>query len=191
MTAVKVGDGTVEECGPDDYNQVMFTQNVETIEAFSSCIVPVKVENAYTSRHINVMALAFQTEEGSLPQGLTVQNMYRELGQGSKKAVVLVRNSMYYPQTLWKKAPVARVVSATLLPKSPVKAQSQEGEMSPRILVSQNWTVRQWHGKLFGELDLSELDSWLPEIADAAHQLLAKYHNVFSLDPQIGLCSLY
>ena len=27
-TAVKVGDGTVEECGPDDYDQVMFTQNV-------------------------------------------------------------------------------------------------------------------------------------------------------------------
>ena len=36
MTAVKVGDGTAEECSPDDYDQVMFTQNVETIEAFSS-----------------------------------------------------------------------------------------------------------------------------------------------------------
>ena len=29
MTAVKVGDGTAEECGPDDYDQVMFIQNVE------------------------------------------------------------------------------------------------------------------------------------------------------------------
>ena len=36
MTAVKVGDGTVEECSPDDYYQVMFMQNIETIEAFSS-----------------------------------------------------------------------------------------------------------------------------------------------------------
>ena len=31
MTAIKVGDGAAEECGPDDYDQVMFTQNIETI----------------------------------------------------------------------------------------------------------------------------------------------------------------
>ena len=56
MTAVKVGDGTVEECSTDDYDQVMFTQNVETIEAFSSHVVPVKAEKAYTGGCINVMA---------------------------------------------------------------------------------------------------------------------------------------
>ena len=48
MTAFKVGDDTVEECSPDDYNQVLFTQNVETIEAFASCVVPVKVEMDHT-----------------------------------------------------------------------------------------------------------------------------------------------
>ena len=31
MTAIKVGDGTVEKCHPDNYDQVMFTQNIETI----------------------------------------------------------------------------------------------------------------------------------------------------------------
>ena len=44
-------------------------------------------------------------------------------------------------------------------------------------------TVRQRHGKLFDKLDLSSLDSWTLELADAAHWLLAEYHNVFSLDP--------
>ena len=44
-------------------------------------------------------------------------------------------------------------------------------------------TVRQRHGKLFDELDLSGLDSWPLELADAACQLLAEYHDVFSLDP--------
>ena len=43
-------------------------------------------------------------------------------------------------------------------------------------------TLRQRHGKLFDELDLSSLDSWTPELVDAACQLLAKYHDVFSLD---------
>ena len=78
MTAVKVGNGTVEECGPDDYDQVMFTQNIVTIEAFSSCVVLVKAEKAYTIGRINIMAQALQTEDGSLLQGLTIQNMYTE-----------------------------------------------------------------------------------------------------------------
>ena len=42
--------------------------------------------------------------------------------------------------------------------------------------------VRQRHGKLFNELDLSGLDSWAPELVDAVHWLLAEYHDVFSLD---------
>ena len=42
--------------------------------------------------------------------------------------------------------------------------------------------VRQRHGKLFDELDLSGLDSWAPELADAACWLLVKYHDIFSLD---------
>ena len=44
-------------------------------------------------------------------------------------------------------------------------------------------TVRQRHGKLIDELDLSELYSLAPKLVDAACWLLAKYHDVFSLDP--------
>ena len=43
--------------------------------------------------------------------------------------------------------------------------------------------IRQRHGKLFDELDLSSLDSWASELADKAHWPLAEYHDVFSLDP--------
>ena len=43
--------------------------------------------------------------------------------------------------------------------------------------------VRQRHGKLFNELDLSGLDSWPPELVDATCRLLAENHNVFLLDP--------
>ena len=42
--------------------------------------------------------------------------------------------------------------------------------------------IRQRHGRLFDELDLSGLDSWTPELAEKACQLLTEYHNVFSLD---------
>ena len=99
MLTVEVGDGLKEEPYLDGYDQVMFTQNVETIEPFSSHMMPVKVGRAYTREHINVMVQALRTEDGSLPQGLTVQNTHTKLRQGSKKAVVVVWNSTAYLQT--------------------------------------------------------------------------------------------
>ena len=69
------------------------------------------------------------------------------------------------------------------MPKPPEEEQLLEGAgeshdpHTPRLIVMQR------HGKLFDELDLSGLDSWAPGLADGACQLLAKYHDVFSLDP--------
>ena len=37
--------------------------------------------------------------------------------------------------------------------------------------------------KLFKELDLSRLEFWPPELVAASQSILAKYHNVFSLEP--------
>ena len=72
MMTMEVGDSIVEEPSPDSYDQVMFTQNVETIEPLTSHAVLVKVGRAYTGECINIMVQASQTEDGSLPQGLTV-----------------------------------------------------------------------------------------------------------------------
>ena len=127
MMTVEVGDGLKEELIPDGYGQLMYTQNAETIEPFSCHVVPVKAGRAYTGWHINAMAQALWTEDGSLPQGLTVQNMYTELKQGSKKAVMVVRDNTAYSHTLWKKTPVARVVAVLPLPKPPEKEQLLEG----------------------------------------------------------------
>ena len=72
---------------------------------------------------------------------------------------MVVRNSMAYQQTFQKKALVARAVLVTLLPKSPVGAQLQEGGNEPQNPCAPKLIVRQWHGKLFDELDLSGLES--------------------------------
>ena len=156
---------------------------MEIIEPFSSCIVPVKVERAYNGEHIKIMVQALQTEDGSLPQGLTVQNTYTKLRQGSKNEVMVVRNNTAYLQTLQKKTLVTRAVAALPVPKPPEEVQLQEGVDEPQNPHTPWLNVRQRHGKLFDELDLSSLDSWAPELADATHQLLAEYHNVFSMDP--------
>ena len=183
MMTMEEGDGLNKELVPGSYDQLVYTQNAETIEPFSSHVVPVKAGRAHTGEHINVMVQALQTKDGSLPQSLTVQNTYTKLRQGSKKVVMVVRNNTAYSQTLWKKTPVARAVAAFPVPKPFEEVQLLEGADKSHNPHTPRLTVRQRHGKLFDELDLSGLDSWAPELMDAACQLLAKYHNVFSLDP--------
>ena len=78
---------------------------------------------------------------------------------------------------------MARAVAALPVPEPPEGEQLQEGADKSHDSHTPRLTVRQRHGKLFDELDLSSLDSWTPELVDAACQLLAKYHDVFSVDP--------
>ena len=131
MAACKVGDEFTEEPSSDDYDKVVFTWNLETIEAFSSHAVQVRAERAQTGGHINIMTWALKAGDDSLLQCLTVKNTYTELWQGSKNAVLMVRNSMAYLQTLPKKTPVARAVVANLVLGQLMESQLQEGEWAP------------------------------------------------------------
>ena len=127
MMSMEVVDGKKEEVDVNSYDQLMYTQNAETIKPFSSQVVLVKAGRAYVGECINIMVQTLQAQDGSLPQGLTIQNMYTELRKGSKKAVMVVRNNTIYLQTLQKKTPVARVVAASPVPKPPEGEQLLEG----------------------------------------------------------------
>ena len=183
MTPVEVGNGQEEGYDTDEDNPLMYTQKAEMLEPFSSHVIPVKTVKAYLGEHINIMVQALHAQDSTLPPGLTMQNMYTELRKGSKKAVVVVQNNTAYPQTLQKKTPEARAVSALPVPEPPEsKSMQVKDDIYPDLHISK-LMVRQRHGKLFDELDLSGLDSWAPELADAACRLLAEYHDIFSLDP--------
>ena len=183
MMPMEVGDGQEGKFDSNDDDPLMYTQKAETLEPFSSHVISVKTGKAYLGEHINVMVQALQTQDGTLPPGLTVQNTYTKLRKGSKKAVAVIQNNTAYPQTLLKKTPVARVVAALPVPKTPKLEGLQEGTNESPDFHTPKLTVRQRHGKLFDELDLSGLDSWTLELVDAACWLLAKYHDIFSLDP--------
>ena len=81
---------------------------------------------------INIMTQALQTKDDSLPQGLTIQNVYTKLRKGSKNVVMVKRNSMAYPQTLKKKTPVAREMAATAVLEPPVETRLPEEENEPQ-----------------------------------------------------------
>ena len=58
MMPMEVGAGQKEKFDMNDNDQLMYTQNAETIEPFSSHIVPVKTGRAYIGEYINVMVQA-------------------------------------------------------------------------------------------------------------------------------------
>ena len=131
MMPMEVGDGQDEKFDMNDDDLLMYTQKTETLEPFSSHIIPVKTGKVYMTECINIMVQALCTQDGSLPPDLTLQNMYTKLRKGSKKAVVVVQNNTTYLQILWKKTPVARAVAALLVPKFPKCEGSQEGADKP------------------------------------------------------------
>ena len=119
MTPVEVGSDQGEGCNTDQESPLMYTQKVETLEPFSSHMIPVKMTEAYLGEHLNMMVQALHAQDGTLPPGITMQNTYTELRKGSKKVVVVVQNNTAYPQTLWKKTPLARAMAVQLVPNTP------------------------------------------------------------------------
>ena len=116
------------------YDKVVLIKNTETIDAFSSHVITAKANTAHIGKRIDVMTQVLCVEDGSLPQGLTVQNAYTEPRKGSKNVIMVVRNSMAYSQTLRKKTLVARALEFTQVPEPLV----QTGLMGAMVEVEDN-----------------------------------------------------
>ena len=162
--------------------RIIITKDSKTIDAFLSHVIHARMRTAHTGEGINVMTQALHAKDVSLPQGLTVQNVYTELCSGSKNVTVVVRNSMAYPQTLRKKTPVARAVTVTLVPELLVHTNRTEASEEAHSPKAPKLTMKQRQEKLFEELDLSGLESWPSELVGSTQYLLAEYHNIFSLE---------
>ena len=85
MAPVRVGDTHEKGYDINHDSFVMYTQKVETLEPFSSHVIPMKMTEAYLGECLNVMVQALYVQDGTLPPGLTMQNTYTELRKGSKK----------------------------------------------------------------------------------------------------------
>ena len=136
---------------------MMCTQKVETLQPFSSHVVPIKMMETHMGKHMNVMVQALHNQDGTLLPGLTMQNTYTKLRKGGEKAVVVVQNNTAYPQTLWKKMPVVRAIPVQLLAEALKLGSLPVPDEVCSDLPTLKLTIRQRRGKLFNELDLSGL----------------------------------
>ena len=166
---------------PTEYDEVVTTKDSQTIDAFSSKIIHARTKTAFTSVRLNMMTQALCAKEGSLPQGLMIQNAYTEMCNGSKSVTVMIRNGTAYPQTL-KKIPVARVVTANHVSEVQMWPGMMDALDEVQGIQTPKMTTEQRQEKLCEKLDLSNLGSWLPELADSAYSLLAEYHDILSLE---------
>ena len=115
-----------------------------------------------------------------LPLGLHVLHAYTHLKNGSGRVSLVVRNVFDSQIFIKKGVPVARVVSASLVPPaelSPELEATLGEEPRPEPL---SVAVRQ--EKLLEKLNLDGLTLWSPENAVAVRELVLAYHDVFALE---------
>ena len=125
---------------------------------------------------LNVITHGLEKKSPQLPLGVKVLSSYATLTTGSNRIAVVLRNNTNEWLEIQKGVPIARMVTANLIPpadlsSSPVKT-SDSGCMSEE----------ERHQTLFEKLDLSGLDSWATKAAEQARSLLAEYHDLFSLE---------
>ena len=80
-------DQTAGNSSLGGYDKIVLSKNTKTINAFLSHVITAKASTAHTGERINVMTQDLCVKDGSLLQGLMVQNAYTELGKGSKMSL--------------------------------------------------------------------------------------------------------
>ena len=125
---------------------------------------------------LNVMMHSLEKKSPPLPLGVKVLSSYATLTMGSNRITVVLRNNTNEWVEVQKGVPIARMVTANMIPpadlsSSPLK-MSDSGRMSEE----------ERQQTLFKKLDLSGLESWDNKAAEQARSLLAEYHDLFSLE---------
>ena len=115
-----------------------------------------------------------------LPTGLHVLHAYTHLKNSSGKVSLVVRNVSDSHIFLKKGVPMARVVSASLVPPakfSPEMEAMLGVESQPKLM-----SVAARQEKLLEKLNLNGLASWSPENVVVVRELVLAYHDVFTLE---------
>ena len=122
------------------YDEIVTTKDSKMIDALSSKIIHARTKPAFTGARLNIMTQTLCAEEGSLPQGLMIQNTFTDMWK--KSVTIIVRNDIAYPQTL-KNIPVARVVATNHVPEVQIWSGTMEaldgvqGIQTPKMTIEQ------------------------------------------------------
>ena len=125
---------------------------------------------------LNVMTYGLEKKSPQLPLGVKILSSYATLSTGSNRIAVVLRNNNNEWVEVQKGVPIARMVTANVIP--PADLGSSPGKTSDSGRMSEEERQRM----LFEKLDLSGLKTWDAKAAKQARSLLAEYHDLFSLE---------
>ena len=145
--------------------------------------------------HVSNMYVITQTFKGGdgphLPHGLSVVNTYTKVISRSKWVAVVVKNLTAILITITKGVKVAQIVAANAVPPVEVAPRTLEELDEVQGIQQTNMSVERRREVLLQQLGLSGLEGWFEANQVAAHTLLAKYHDIFSLEPgELGCTDL-
>ena len=167
---------------PLDFDEVVRAKRDEVVYPFSSAMVHAKTETVFMGYRLNVMSQSLKPEDGSLPPGLTVNGHYDTLKNGSQSITISVRNHTPFAIKICKNEPVARVVTGNAIPTTELIPGTLEALDEMQGVKRRKLPPTERQKLLMEKLDLSGLEAWSPENAEAARRLLQEYHDIFALE---------
>ena len=178
--------GRVTEAPRDDVaNRVITLAHVdEVVRAHRKIQLP-PFGYKVTHGHINLTLLSFQMNVMThglekrlphLPLGVEVLSAYTTITTGCNKVAVVLKNTTNDWVEVEKGVPIAQMVAANQIP--PATIEVVMGDTPEKRAL----TEKERHEELYKKLDLSCLDIWDQDLAQKARNLLAEYHDLFSLE---------
>ena len=122
------------------------------------------------------MTHSLEKKSPQLPLGVKVLSSYATLTTGSNRITVVLRNNTNEWVEVQKGVPIARMVTANMIP--PADLSSSPGKTPDSGRMSEEERQRM----LFEKLDLSGLETWDAKAAKQVRSLLAECHDLFSLE---------
>ena len=132
---------------------------------------------------LNVMMNGLEKKSPQLPLGVEVFSSYATLTMGSNRITIVLRNNTNVWVEVQKGVPIARMVTANMIPPADLSSSSVKTSDSGRMSEEDRQRM------LFEKLDMSRLESWDTKVAKQARSLLAEYHDLFSLEKNKIRCT--
>ena len=160
---------------PLDVDEVVRVASKCTIPLFSHKVIHGKVNLVLHGCRLNVMTHGLEKRSTSLPLGIDVQTAYSTLANGSHRVPVVLRNNTQDWIEIKKGVPIARMVTANVVPKVTHVLPAEKPPDQLTLLEAERQEL------LLEKLDLTGLEAWPEEQAEKARSLLKEYHDIFSL----------
>ena len=160
---------------PAALNEVVKTTSKIALPPFGHKVIHGITSLALQGCKMNVMTHGLERRSPLLPLGVEVLSVYATLATGSKRVAVALRNTTKDWLEVRKGTPVVRMEAANQIPPVTGPVVSPEEEQ-PTLSESERQAL------LMDKLDSSGLESWPPEVASQAGDLLREYHDIFSVE---------